>query len=80
MIINLSRDKTALVGIKRGKVDEHSAEFVMSNDHVYLKDKFNKIKFRVSDSVRQAIVNKGYLILCQNDPFEFFKVKMRSNV
>lgn len=76
MIISLSKDKTALVGIKQGKFDEDSTEFALANNQVFLKDKSKKIKFEVSATIRRAIENKGYFILCQSKPFEFFKVRM----
>ncbi len=80
MIINLSRDKTALVGINQGVIDEKSAEFALVNDHIYLKDNNRKMRFKINDHLKDAIINKGYIILCQKNPFNFFKVKMKGNV
>jgi len=79
MIIKLSKDKTALVGVEQGQVSEASAEFVLVDNLVYLKDGVKKVRFKVSQPIRDAILNKGYLILCEDNPFNFFKVKMKVN-
>lgn len=76
--MNLSKDKTALIGIESGLIDEASARFFLRDNNIYLYDKVNKVKFTVSDTIRSAILNKGYFILCHKNPFEFFKVNQES--
>jgi hypothetical protein len=79
MIVNISRDKTALIGMDNGTLDESSAALRVLKNNVYLQDKSQKIRFSVSDTIKKAILNKGYLIYCQESPFLFFKVKLINN-
>lgn len=80
MIISLSEDKSALVGIEQGSIDEESASFSLVGDGVYLRDKKKKMRFKVNSAIKEAILNKGYIILCQSNPFDFFKVRMSEYV
>jgi hypothetical protein len=79
MIVNISKDKTALIGMDEGSLDESTAAFRISKNDVYLQDKSQKIRFSISDIIKSAILNKGYLIYCQKTPFSFFKVKLTKN-
>jgi hypothetical protein len=79
MIVNLSRDKTVLIGIDGGILDENSAEFRLQNNEIFLKDKSQRIRFGVSETIKGAIINKGYLLYCQKTPFSIFKVRLSKN-
>jgi len=74
MIISISKDKTVLLGMENESIDLSTLVCVLIDKTLFLKDKKNKIKFQISDEAKSCIINKRFLMLCSDNPFDFHRI------